>query len=167
MRYVEAFADSGENWYYKKDYREKSVFLAGGISNCPNWQRTAFINLGMSNFENLVLINPRRKSFDVSDHTASVKQIEWEYHHLKAADAILFWFPCETLCPITLFEYGKWLTKDKPLFVGCDVKYARMQDLIIQTKMEKPSLRVHENLLSLLSDVKNWCVNHLDDGFKK
>ena len=72
MRYIEAFADNGENWYYRNGYNEKSIFLAGGISNCPDWQLTAstILGLNMSIYENLVLINPRRKSFDVSDPSA-------------------------------------------------------------------------------------------------
>ena len=43
---------------YKGD--EKSLFLAGGISNCPNWQKE-LVDL-LKNKE-IVLLNPLRKKF--------------------------------------------------------------------------------------------------------
>ena len=157
MRYIEAFSTEHENWYYRKAY-DISLFLAGGISNCPNWQEEVCRRLDPigSSFStsNLVVLNPRRKTFD-SDKSASKQQIEWEFHHLNATDTILFWFPCETLCPITLFEYGKWLISEKPLFVGCHPDYARKEDLLVQTRLERPDQKIHFDLPDLIADIED------------
>ena len=38
---------------------------------------------------------------------------------LRRCDGILFWFPCESICPIVLFELGTHLmVPGKPLFIG-------------------------------------------------
>ncbi len=48
----------------------------------------------------------------------------WEHDHLRRAKAIMFWFPSETLCPITLYELGAWTILARQtgtkLFVGAD-----------------------------------------------
>src|SRR5262245_39813726 len=78
-----------------------SLFLAGGITGCPDWQAetiSLFADLP------LVLLNPRRRDFPINDPSAGPSQIEWEHRHLRRADAVLFWFPRETLCPIALYE---------------------------------------------------------------
>ena len=85
--------------------KKPALFLAGGITGCPDWQMKMCELLCN---QDLVVMNPRRKNFDVSEADASRHQIEWEHTHLRMADAVLFWFPCETLCPIVLFELGAW-----------------------------------------------------------
>src|SRR4051794_36586929 len=97
-----------------------AVFLGGGISGCPDWQSEVATLLADLP---LVLLNPRRPDFPMGDPAAAPKQIEWEYRHLRKADAILFWFPCETLCPIALYELGAWSVYQdhrgqRSLFVG-------------------------------------------------
>ena len=69
--------------------------------------------------------------------------------HLRLANAIAFWFPPETLCPITLFELGAWSMTDKPLFVGVDPKYQRRLDVKIQTKLVRPEITILESLKDL------------------
>lgn len=154
MRYVEAYADH-EGYFYRKSAKEVAIFLAGGITGCADWQARAYELLeyavrGEKWRDNIVLINPRRKSFDVKDIAMTVRQIEWEHAHLRSADAIFFWFPPETPCPITLFEYGKWLVSKKPLFVGCHPQYPRLQDVYIQTRLERPVLLVHADLTKVI-----------------
>jgi hypothetical protein len=106
-----------------------TLFLAGGITGCPDWQAEAVETLKSWD---ITLINPRRSNFDVTDKKMEEEQIRWEYFHLNKADAILFWFPKETVCPITLYELGRWITSGKPIFVGCDPEYTRKRDLEIQ-----------------------------------
>jgi hypothetical protein len=65
----------------------------------------------------LTLINPRRLDFDVENPDMEYEQIVWEHQNLEASDMISFWFPKETLCPITLFELGKYLKSNKKLFI--------------------------------------------------
>ena len=95
---------------------------------------------------------------DPNDPNATDKQIRWEYEHLQTANMIMFWFAPETLCPITLFEYGKWLVRNKPLFVGCDPQYKRLLDVQVQTALERPFQKVYTSL----EEVADSILLHLD-----
>ncbi len=150
MRYIEAL--DGWDGYYKFN-ENYSLFLAGGISNCSNWQDKVVSGLKHSP---LILLNPRRKNFPMDAPYQSQRQIEWEHQHLQMADAIMFWFCKETLCPITLFEYGKWLVMDKKLFVGCDPEYERLIDVKIQTRLERPMQIVHTDLNDLILEIISY-----------
>lgn len=132
--------------------RRNSLFLGGGISGCPDWQQE--MRSLLSDTE-LILVNPRRKDFPMDDPKAARRQIEWEHFHLKRCNARLFWFPCETLCPITLFELGKWLSKERhgTLFVGCHSDYKRRIDVEIQVELEQPCIEVFHSLESLAAEV--------------
>jgi hypothetical protein len=135
-----------------------SLFLAGGITGCPDWQREMVHRL---HDVPAVLLNPRRANFPIDDPTAARAQIDWEFRHLRQADAILFWFPRETLCPITLYELGAWsLYRDqhgpKPLFIGAHPDYPRRQDVEIQTGLVRPKLRIVHALSDLAASVKQW-----------
>lgn len=132
---------------------DKSIFLAGGISNCNDWQEVAK-NLLKPN--NLTVINPRRADFDVNDPNCSAFQIEWEHRHLKLVDAVAFWFPWETLCPITLFELGKVLSTDKDVFVGVHPAYKRKFDIEHQVKLMRPEIRIVNDLEELINQVDDW-----------
>lgn len=134
-----------------------SVFLAGGITGCPNWQ--AVIVEYLRNTA-LTLFNPRREQFPIQDPSASAFQIQWEYNHLRKADAILFWFPCETLCPIALYELGAWSMTDKPLFVGVHPQYQRRQDIQLQTALVRPDIEIVDSLEDLANLVLSWLESH-------
>jgi hypothetical protein len=132
---------------------EVRVFCGGGISGCPDWQAdmaTELLNVPIT------LVNPRRDQFDVSNKNLSKEQIIWEHSHLNDADAILFWFAQETLCPITLFELGFWLGQKKPLFVGCHPRYSRRDDVIIQSGLVRPEIRVASSVADLARLVTDW-----------
>lgn len=135
-----------------------SVFLGGGITGCPDWQREL---VALLQDLPVALLNPRRANFPISDPTAAPKQIEWEHRHLRKADAIAFWFPCETLCPITLYELGAWsMYRDergpKPLFIGVHPNYQRCKDVEIQTHLVRPEVQVVLSLIDLAECVKRW-----------
>jgi hypothetical protein len=130
-----------------------SLFLAGGITGCEDWQSEMVALLGETP---LVILNPRRKHFPIDAPRAAEQQITWEYRWLEEATAIAFWFPCETLCPIALFEYGKWLVRRKPLFVGTHPAYRRIVDGKIQTRLERPEQRIHHSLPALADEIKAW-----------
>ena len=138
MRYVEA-PDEYEG-------TAPSLFLAGGISGTGNWQQSVVEMLAGTD---LVLLNPRRRRFPISDPSAAEQQIGWEFRHLRRASARLFWFPPETLCPIALYELGAWTVMPGPLFVGTDPRYARRADVEIQTRLARPDVRVVDSLEAL------------------
>lgn len=130
-----------------------AVFLAGGISGCSDWQTEMTTLLSGTA---LTLLNPRRPDFPMDDPSAARTQIEWEYRHLKASDAALFWFPCETLCPITLFELGAWSRTNKPLFVGTHPEYQRRLDVLVQLSLARPEAAVVNSLDALAAQVREW-----------
>ena len=136
-----------------KHLDKKSLFLAGGITNCPDWQ--SYIVENCKELD-IYFLNPRRKNFPVNNLQEAPIQIEWEYFYLKAADYILFWFPKETLCPITLFEYGRWTFTDKKLFVGAHKEYKRKLDIAYQTKLARPEIQIRDNLKELILDLHNF-----------
>ena len=146
MIYVEALAR------LKEGVEGNTVFLAGGITNCPDWQQEMRKLLHDSD---LILFNPRRAEFPIEDPNAAQEQIAWEYDHLRSADAILFWFPCETLCPIVLYELGAWTVSGKPIFVGVHPDYARRKDVEIQTQLVRPEVEVVYSLVDLAEQVKS------------
>jgi len=133
--------------------KEKSLFLAGGISECRNWQLDL---VKMLDNENLVLINPRRKVFPMNNPNIEDEQITWEYKHIQRASAVSFWFPPETLCPITLYELGIQNAGRKPIFIGVDLEYARRKDIEIQTRLARPKVNIVYSLNDLAKQVKNW-----------
>ena len=106
--------------------RGASLFLAGGISGCVDWQSVA-VDLFRSLETRVVLLDPRRVVPPTAREARG--QITWEFRNLRRADAILFWFPRETVCPIVLYELGAWAMTDKSMFVGTDLAYSRRVDV--------------------------------------
>jgi hypothetical protein len=138
---------------------KKSIFLAGGITNAPNWQPQVAKLLERTG---VLVVNPRRKGdFRRDKHgnwlgIDAEQQIAWEHEHLRLVDAILFWFPYPAKCAITLFELGSWLKTRKPIFVGVDPKYCRKMDVEIQLKLEAPHIKIAESLPELTTQATNF-----------
>ena len=133
------------------------IFLGGGITGCPDWQVDAIDRL--SNLDEVMILNPRREDFPSDDPEAANEQIEWEYEMLRRADLISFWFPCETLCPITLYELGYWTDRDpiKHVVVGVHEEYSRRQDVEIQTALADPDIPVVIGFEHFLSEIE-WRI---------
>ena len=130
-----------------------SLFLAGGISNCPDWQ-TEILTLLRGN---LTIYNPRRKDFPIHNKSAAAFQIEWEHERLEQSHAILFWFARGSLNPIVLYELGRWGNSGcKKIFIGCDPEYTRTQDVKIQTQLSKPDVEVVDSLEKLANQVNKY-----------
>ena len=123
------------------------IFVAGGITDCPDWQRE-FVNY-FKYVGNVVLYNPRREDFDIKNPDISREQIDWEYAKLKEADYIVFWFPEETLCPITLYELGKAVGQNKLIAVGTHPNYKRRFDVVHQVGLAKSTVKVVDSVSEL------------------
>lgn len=112
------------------------VFIAGGISNCGDWQSELICYIDTDEFD---VINPRRDGDLDKTGDEARAQITWEHRGLEEAQIVLFWFPKESICPISLFEYGKMLERACKdgirIIAGCDPEYARAFDLRIQTEL--------------------------------
>jgi hypothetical protein len=132
-----------------------SIFLAGGITGCPDWQAEVVTQCREDDWANkrLTLINPRRKSFKLDDPTLAEAQIRWEHRMLRVADVIVFWFPEETVCPIALYELGAWSMTTKTLILGAHPNYSRRFDVVTQTALARPTLFPGPTILSSLSEV--------------
>jgi len=162
----------------------KSLFMAGGITGCPDWQQE-FRSLlhAQGECKNLTLLNPRRENFPIDDPNAADEQIKWEFDAMVLSDAISFWFCEDTIQPIVLFELGRWSTpchpilfadppthqhipgepsvvkiKNQPkrIFVGVDRNYARRQDVEVQLGLIRPDLEIVYNLDLLADQVIEW-----------
>ncbi len=137
-KYVEAI----EEW----EGTGPALFLAGGVTACPDWQQEIAALLQESAW---TILNPRRAHFPMNDLAAAEEQIEWEHRHLRRATVILFWLPAESLCPISLYELGAWSMTDKPLFVGVHPDYPRRLDIETQTRLARPDVSVVYSLEDL------------------
>lgn len=148
MRYIEA----PKNYTRRKN--EKVIFLAGGITNCPNWQQDL---VKLLDIPHLVILNPRRKNFPIGNPSAAVEQITWEFYSFQKADLISFWFSKGSLNPIVLFELGKWLVqKEKRIFIGIDPEYQRKQDVEIQTFLERKDIPLGYSLEELAKQILEY-----------
>lgn len=139
-------------WVRRPSERAPTVFLAGGITGCWDWQAAMVKKLN----DEFILFNPRRPDFDVNDPSASEVQIAWEHRHLRRANVILFWFPSETLCPITLYELGVWSAQSTPLYVGVEPGYKRTDDILIQTRLIRPEIQIVPSLDDLTQQIQSW-----------
>jgi len=131
-----------------------SLFLAGGITGCPDWQQEMVEALRQTP---LILFNPRRSQF-LPHEDAAKEQITWEHTYLRKAAAISFWFPKETLCPIVLYELGAWSMTEKQLFIGVHPEYQRKQDVQIQTSLARPDIHLVASLEELAQEIVAWAA---------
>ncbi len=130
---------------------EPSLFLAGGITGCPDWQKEMITKLQDLP---LAIFNPRRTHFP-QHINVDREQIEWEYTYLRKATAVSFWFPEETLCPITLYELGAWSMSDKKIFLGVHPNYQRIVDIKIQTALVRPDITLVQTLDELIQSIRS------------
>jgi len=131
------------------------VFLAGGITGCPDWQ--SLVVQKLKDLSNLTVFNPRRELFDFSIDCR--EQITWEFDCMQQSNVIFFYFPKESICPIALYELGRMLAfyrlkGDRHLVIGCDKEYERIRDLEIQVELaSQGQLVVHSDLDETVDDL--------------
>lgn len=126
-----------------------SLFLAGGITNCKNWQTEVTEAL---KHEDVSIFNPRQEHFDITDKNASYNQIKWEYERLEQMDIFSMYF-CESNSdqPICMYELGRNIVRMQDRFpedwkeriiISVEHGYKRLQDVIIQVGLCAPELFV-------------------------
>ena len=122
----------------------KSIFLAGGITGCSDWQSELIQKIQN---KDLIVFNPRRRFFDITDKSASGVHIKWERDHLSEADYISFWFCKDQIQPIVLFELGKYaFSWEHEIVVGVEFGYPREIDVMTQLTIEMPEIIIHRTL---------------------
>jgi hypothetical protein len=132
------------------------IFLAGGITNCPDWQTELIEKLKNSNIKaDLDIYNPRRKNFPIHDKHAVNEQIEWEFEKLKYASMIIFWFSRGSLNPIVLYELGMWgNSRSTPIIIGIDKEYEREADVLTQTYLARPYVPIVGSLDGMVEEIR-------------
>lgn len=130
---------------YSLKEKEISVFLAGGITNCPKWQDDIINRLEWLSTENLVVFNPRRDNFPINDKNAAYRQIEWEFNQLEKVDIFSIYFTSGISDqPICMYELGRNLVKmqmrfpkdwENRIIISVEDGYKRKQDVIIQSEL--------------------------------
>lgn len=133
---------------YEKQPGEITCFLAGGITDCGEWQDEVINYLKNVDVDltGLVLFNPRRKNFPIHDPNASNEQITWEFNMLEQMDIFSMYFANspKSVQPICMYELGRNLAKMEVRFpndymnritVSVEQGYSREQDVVIQSKL--------------------------------
>ena len=148
----------------EESQQQPSLFMAGGITGCGDWQSEMAEKL---KYENVTLLNPRRKNFDVNDPKMEQDQIKWEYDYLSICDAVSFWFTPDTLQPITLFELGTFCPSEPEanqdfnvyrwVFVGVHPDYKKIKDVKIQIGLRRNDIDLVFDFDKLISQIKEWC----------
>jgi len=156
--------------------RDFRIFLAGGITNCEDWQSEAIERFQGGDFakelerrwnRNIVLMNPRRPDFDIQDISQSDIQLQWEREMLEQADLVMFWFAKgltipQPVQPISLYELGKYTARKKDrLIIGSHPEYSRVYDVTYQSKLEGLTV------LDSLSDVVTVTLLYTSQRFRK
>ena len=131
-----------------------SLFLAGSITGAWNWQNK--VTEKLSPYYNI--FNPRRENYDSLIDGQERIQIKWEWQMLNHCENLLFYFSNETLAPITLFEYGKFLENTKKkIYVCIHPEYKRKNDVLIQTELS------NRDILTRTYNDLDFTINKLID----
>ena len=129
------------------------IFLAGGVTYSPNWQKEA---LEMLAGTDLTVANPRRDEIISAIGETARRQIIWEFENLKSAKVVLFWFPnAETI--ITFLELGKELARESNIVVGVDPDYNRRFDIETQVYLESPDAVIYSTLGETVQAAARLC----------
>ena len=136
---------------YELKPNDVCVFLAGGITNCYEWQNMVIERLKEFNdTDRLVMFNPRRDDFPIGNPNASLEQIKWEYKWLERMDIFSMYFAkSESDQPICMYELGRNLLRmqmryppswRKRIIISVEQGYRREQDVDIQTALATNNL---------------------------
>ena len=146
---------------FQKKENQIGIFLAGGITNCSEWQNEVIKCLNdMSKYvedglEKLVIFNPRRKNFPMDNPNAAEEQITWEFNFLEKCDifSIYFDYTEKSDQPICFYELGRNLVKMEIKFpedfkerivISYKENFKRAKDVIIQSNL---ALNIEENYM--------------------
>lgn len=134
-----------------------NIFLAGGVTYCPDWQQKVIDQLLKERClsdKDITIYNPRREEWDInSGEEESIKQIEWEAKRFMKSNIFSFYFcNSESPQPITLFELGRYATLAKDYYdsdwkdriiVSIENGYSR--DLDVETQCRLMGIKAFRN----------------------
>lgn len=131
---------------YQPGENEISVFLAGGITNCSNWQNEIIMGIDKAEYDSsIVIFNPRRENFPIHIPSAADEQIEWEFYQLNKMDIFSMYF-CESDSdqPICMYELGRYISEMQKRFpidwkdriiISVEDGYKRKNDVLVQSRL--------------------------------
>ena len=130
----------------------KSVFLAGGITNCKEWQKEVIEELKNTDIS---IFNPRQEHFDITDKNASYKQIKWEFERLEIMDIFSMYFCNDNSDqPICMYELGRNIVRmqnrfpsdwQKRILISVESGYRREKDVLVQTELISKDIYIIDN----------------------
>lgn len=164
---------------YKLEEKDVTVFLAGGITDCEDWQSKVIEELDNSsdNLEHLVVFNPRRENFPIDDPLAAYKQIHWEFDNIERSDIFSMYFAASetSVQPICMYELGRniarWQTRfpadwvDR-IVISVQNDYKRKNDVLIQSDLAS---YYKININTQINDIVNieYHVRYIIRAYKK
>lgn len=125
---------------YIPKYDDITVFLAGGISGCRDWQQEVINNLFRMIDEDdsqVVVYNPRQKDFNIDDPDATEDQITWEFQYLNKVDIFSMYFVGgDQVQPICLYELGRYTDRlIREQVISIEKDYIRERDVVVQVSL--------------------------------
>ena len=165
-----------EKFTERIDKNDVCCFLAGGITNCAEWQ-DAVLDLLKDEDDHLIMFNPRRKNFPINDPTASFYQIKWEFDHLMNCDIFSMYFDGtkQSDQPICFYELGKYLTEMKYNFalnwedrivISCNYNFKRSDDVSIQTMLASKG-KIKINTSYDFNELNEMHANSIKNAYRK
>ena len=174
---------SPEEYIFKEKEDKILIFLAGGITNCSNWQDSLIESLKpilkeKEYFQNLILINPKRESsIALNNEKEIIKQIKWEYKYLNQCDIFTMFFDDTKLSdqPICFYELGKYLNQFQNIYktnfedhiiISFKNGFRRDLDLKIQIDLATNS-KIKPIQINEINEYSKIICDKIDNLFKK
>lgn len=137
--------------YYVPTREEITVFLAGGITNCEDWQKEVIDylkSLPEEKTDKLVIFNPRRDKWPKNSDTEEIRrQINWEADYIRSADIFTMYFTNTEKSdqPICFYELGKYANRNNDI-ISYQEGFKRALDVEFQMSINNIYSCVHKNI---------------------
>ena len=137
------------------------VFLAGGITNCWNWQKPMAVLVSyylematpltwLIDNPPFVIASPRRETGFSHEGNMAIRQIRWEHKALASSYTKSYYFTRDAMQPISLLELGKHLANPKDIFIAIEDGYCRQLDVRVQSDLALRQAGEYDNHLFML-----------------
>jgi hypothetical protein len=133
------------------------IFLGGSIDmgSAENWQER--LTKDLSDYENIVILNPRRDDWDSSwkqdptPGTQFYEQVSWELDQQENADVLVYYFAADSKSPITLLELGLFGADN--VIVCCPKEFYRYGNVkMVCDRYEITMVETYEDMLKTIRD---------------
>lgn len=137
--------------YYALKSDDVAVFLAGGITNCEDWQSEVIsylASLPAKDTEHLVIFNPRRTKWPKNGDTDEIRrQIHWEADYISKSNIFSMYFTNtkDSDQPICFYELGRY-TQNSRNIISYQEGFKRALDVDIQMEILNSGIMVNKNV---------------------